>query len=396
MADDYSSWSRQRKMPLHDMITCILAKKDLSTVMELRHYCQEADKAEQMVSKQDYFKQRLNLNPQVFKILNWNYLERYYSGQEAKEWNGYLVMAIDGSRAEIPNSKENRQAYGANINQSKHQVARTNISGLVDVFNGFILDVGIHHYKDSEIEAARAHIEALKKAVGDRPVLIMFDRNYASLEFMHFLEKSGVKYLIRLHEKNFKDERENMRSADEEVEIIHTSNRLRHIRAKYPQQAQELACKKSSKARIIKTKFENGDAAAFVTNLYERTLGEIRHLYKKRWSIEQKYHTLKNKMKFESVTGKASVYVKQDFWAQMLVFNMARDLITSAERRAAKKSKERGHKYKIRINENIAIGLFKERFIKLVMEEDDIAKAAMFRRLICDRQNLINQTVPDL
>ena len=73
----------------------------------------------------------------------------------------------------------------------------------------------------------------------------------------------------------------------------------------------------------------------------------------------------------------------------MLVFNMVQDLIMSAERRAAKKSKERGHKYKIRINENFAIGLFKEQFIKLVMEEDDITKAAMFRRLIEDMERNI-------
>jgi hypothetical protein len=39
---------------------------------------------------------------------------------------------------------------------------------------------------------------ALKEIVGDCPALIMFDRNYASLEFVDFLEESGVKYLIRL------------------------------------------------------------------------------------------------------------------------------------------------------------------------------------------------------
>ena len=114
---DHSSWTRERNMPLHDILICTLAKKGLSTAMEIRHYFKTAEKMEMAVSKQNYFKQRQNLNPEVFRILNRNYLERFYSVQEAKGWRGYLVMAVDGSRAEIPNSEENRKVYGESINQ---------------------------------------------------------------------------------------------------------------------------------------------------------------------------------------------------------------------------------------------------------------------------------------
>jgi hypothetical protein len=69
------------------------------------------------------------------------------------------------------------------------------------VFNRFLIDIGMHYYLISEIGDAKAHIEALKEITGERPVLIMFDRNYALLEFVDFLEKSGVKYLIRLYLK---------------------------------------------------------------------------------------------------------------------------------------------------------------------------------------------------
>ena len=339
-ADDHVSWTRRRNMPLDDILICTLAKKGLSAVIEIRQFFQSAGKVEQTVSKQDYFKQRQNLNPEVFKLLNQNYLKRFYNGQEAEGWLGYLVMAVDGSRAEIPNSEENRQVYGESINQCDKSVARANISVLHDVFNRFILDIGIHHYCDSEIEEAKAHITILKETVTERPVLIMFDRNYASLEFVHFLEKSGVKYLIRLHERDFKAERAQMHSTDEEVEIAHTPSRIRHIRLKFPEQAKELEKRKSTKVRIIKAKLDNGERVAFMTNLGEGSTQEIQQLYRKRWMIEQKYHTLKNKLKFESVTGKASIYVKQDFWAQMIVFNMVQDLITAAQMRVSRKAEK--------------------------------------------------------
>ena len=133
---DLSSWTRQRDMPLEDMLLCTLAKKGLSTTMEVRHYFQAVEKIEQTVSKQDYLRRRQKLNPEVFELLNRNYLKRFYSGQEAVQWNGYLVMAIDGSRAEIPNSEDNRQTYGESINKYGKAVARTNLS---DVFNRFLL-----------------------------------------------------------------------------------------------------------------------------------------------------------------------------------------------------------------------------------------------------------------
>ena len=388
-AGDVSSWTRRRTMPLEDILMCTLAKKGLSTIMELRQYFQAAKNMEQTVSKQDYLRQRQKLNPAVFSILNRNYLKRFYAGAEAHTWRDYLVCAVDGSRAEIPNSEENRQVYGESVNKYGKAVARANISALHDVFNRFVLDIGIHHYRDSEIAEAKANIGALREITGDRPVLIMFDRNYASLEFVDFLEKSGVKYLIRLHKDDYAAERAGMRCNDGEVELAYTKHRLRTLHKKSPQRAAELEQRQPVRVRIIQTVFANGEPAALMTNLNEGSAGEIKRLYRKRWSIEKKYHTLKNKLKFESVTGKASIYVAQDFFAQLLVFNMVQDLIASAEFRAAKKAKKKRLKYAIRINENIAIGLFKEQFICLMMEEDDRLKEDIYKQLIANMERNI-------
>ncbi|GBU29177.1 hypothetical protein R84B8_02741 [Treponema sp. R8-4-B8] len=389
LTGDFSSWTRRRDMPLEDILLCTLAKKGLSATMETRHYFQEAEKTEQTVSKQDYLRQRQKLNPAVFKILNLKYLKQFYGGQEAAQWHGYLVMAIDGSRAEIPNSEENRLTYGESINQYGKAAARANLSVTHDVFNRFLLDIEIRHYLSSEVEAAKAHIGALKEITGERPVLIMFDRNYESLEFMDFLEQKGVKYLIRLHKGHYEAEISQMRGDDEEVELGYGKKRLWRLGRKSPERMRELAGQKSKRVRIIKTKFANGEEAAFITNAREGTTAEMLGLYRKRWAVEQKYHTLKNKLKFESVTGKASIYVEQDFWAQTLVFNMVQDLITEAEFRAVKKAKKKRLKYEMRINENIAIGLFKEKFIRLMIEENDSRKDEMFRRLTADMERNI-------
>ena len=159
---DEGPWTRKRSMPLEDILRCTLFKKGLTAPMEVRQYVQAAGKMGPQVSKQDYLKQRRRLNPDVFKLLPTNYLRDFYQGREAAKWRGYVVLAVDGSRVEVPDSAENRREYGASINQYGTGVARTNFSAVYDVYNWFIVDIGIYHFRSSEIAEARAHVPEIK------------------------------------------------------------------------------------------------------------------------------------------------------------------------------------------------------------------------------------------
>jgi hypothetical protein len=391
-AGDRSRWTRRRDMPLEDLILCTLGKKGLTTTMELRQYFQAMGRQEHTVSKQDYLRQRQNLNPRVFTHLNRNYLQHFYQGEEARGWEGYVLLAVDGSRVEIPNSPENRQRYGESQNKYGKAVARANFSGIYDVYNGFFLDIGVYHYRSSEIQEAKAHIPAVRQIVGERPVLIVFDRNYVSLEFIDYLEQMGIKYLMRLHKGDYKAEVAGREGQEAEVEIEHTTIRLRNLRREDPGRAEELAGKGSTRARIVKMEFGDGEEGLLITNLAGYTGEQIQALYRLRWEIEKKYHTLKNKMKFESITGNASVYVEQDFWAQVMVYNMVTDVRMAAQWKLEEEQRDgkKGWKYEMRINENIAIGLFKEQLLRLILEEDEGKKARMFERLQAEmRRNIV-------
>ncbi|WP_235839240.1 transposase [Clostridium sp. Marseille-P2415] len=112
-----------------------------------------------------------------------------------------------------------------------------------------------------------------------------------------------------------------------------------------------------------------GNELTLMTNLSKQYSGkQLQDLYYQRWEIEKKYHTLKNKMKFENVTGKAIVYVYQDFCAQILVYNMIQDVRNAANANLRKNHKGKIYKYSMKTNENIAIGLFKEEMIKILLK----------------------------
>ena len=323
---DEGRWTWKRSMPLEDILRGTLFKKGLTATMEVRQYVQTAGKMGPQVSKPDYLKQRRRLNPGVFKLLPTNYLGHCYRGKEAKQWRGYEVVAVDGSRVEVPDSGENRREYGESINKYGTGVARANFSAVYDGYNRFIVDIGIHHFSSSETAEARAHLPEIKNVIGEQPVLIIFDWNDASLECMNYLEKEGIQNPIRLHSTDYTAQRAGMRKADEPVELAHTAIGLEHVRRAMPERVVEA----SRPARIMKMTVRNGEEGALIPNRGpEHRATEIKTLYRKRWRLEQKYHTLKNKMQCESVTGKASISVRQDFWAQTPVFTMVQDLISA-------------------------------------------------------------------
>lgn len=292
-----NTFSRKRKMPLKDMLLCCLSKKGLTTAFELRNYFKDRGELSMPLSVQGYLQQRKRLNPEIFPYLNRSYLMDFYHSGEVKLWKGYLLAAVDGSKAEVPNSKENREAFGNSANQhSKTGQVRALVSGLHDILNHFYLDIEIEHICVSEIELAKRNLKHLREMEIRQPVLAVFDRGYPSVEFLDFLETEGIHYLIRLSSNDYKTEREQMRSADEKVILRHSSARLQKIRQKHPERYEQMKKKGETTVRILTSMLPCGNELALMTDLPDAVAAEeLIDLYYQRWEIEKKYHTLKIK-----------------------------------------------------------------------------------------------------
>lgn len=377
------AFSRNRKMPLKDILLSCLSKKGLTTAFELRNYFKQNEVNAVQLSVQGYLQQRKRLNPTVFSFLNREYLIDFYHSEEVNRWNGYLLLAIDGSKAEVPNSEENRKTFGISNNQkSKIGQVRALVSGMYDILNRFYLDIEIEHISVSENELAKRNLIHLKELEIQSPILIIFDRGYPSLEFIDFLETNKLYYLFRLSSNDYVGERTRMKSYDENVVLKHSSQRLYKIYRKHPDRYEAMKQKGETCVRIVTSKLPSEKELILLTNLPNQfSSKQLSDLYYQRWEIEKKYHTLKNKMKLESVTGKASIYVYQDFWSQVLVYNMMQDIRKSADREIFIIGKRNGTKYPMHTNENIAIGLFKECMIKIILQKEQTIRMELLKEL---------------
>lgn len=377
--DKENVFVRVRKQSVYDILLSILSRKGLTASMEIRQFFKRIGK--QKVTKQAWFKSRRKLNPKVFIMLNDDYMKSFYETEnDVKTWNGYLVLAIDGSKAEIPNSIQNRRYYGTMGNDKTTGPARALISGLFDVLNCFFIDLQIYNVKTSEKELAKTNIQALERIGVKQKCIIVFDKGYPSLDLLNYLFEHELFYVVRIPNAAYKQERGAVKSNDEWICIENSAKRLFELKRKNEKRYHELKEKHVTHARLISDRTASGDEFSVLTNLPEEISGdEIINAYFYRWNIEQAYHTLKNKMKFESVTGMDSIYVEQDFLSQVYVYNLMEDIRQAVEEEID--YEKHNYKYPQRINQNVAIGIFKDEFINIMLEPELPQRTMLFRNL---------------
>ena len=127
--------------------------------------------------------------------------------------------------------------------------------------------------------------------------------------------------------------------------------------------------KNEFKTRIVKIVLNTGEIEHLATNLSkeEANVEELAKLYNLRWKIETNFHHLKESMKIEKISSSKKKLIYQDIYSQMLVYNILRENIRESE----KDINQDKYKHEMKINFNMAIGLFKKYFIYVVTIDDD-------------------------
>ncbi len=355
--------------------------------MELDEYLKHKNGTYEIsISKQAFSKQRINLKPQFFVDMYKDYLMDFYtnSPEEVKTYKGYCIFAIDGSMFEIPNTKEMREKFKTQKNNSGHrESARARVSGIYDVENEFILDAVITDCGQSEKELAKANIEKAGKIVDLKKCIIIFDRGYPGIDLIWYLEKIGVKYIFRLQSTNmYEKEKKSMASNDEWVDLKVDGDRLRKVDDENVKQ--ELKGKKTIPVRISKVILDTGEIEYLLSNVTEEIVSKekMKEAYFKRWQIEIGYDVLKNKLHVENFTGKTQITIEQDFYAQIYIFNVLQDIKHTANVRVQEKNKDKNLKYEYKPNINILAGWLKNIFIAVVFANSDEERRKLYDIII--------------
>jgi hypothetical protein len=358
------NFTRKRKLTFPKLILFMLNSIKKSLQKELTEFILLlGDKRVKNITASAFCQSRMKLNPSAFIELNEGIIEEFYTDNYFELWNGFRLIAVDGSKMHLPFSLEIVEDFGFAKNNHLTIVPMAQTSSSFDVLNNITINSEIDKYGTSEYSLALRHLEKCKFEKD----LFIYDRGYSAIWFIfyHILKKKD--FVIRM-QRNSIEEVKNFFNSDKDSEIIEING----LSQKSEKQIKNLNLKfEPFKIRLVKVILDNGEIEVLATSLLDEDKypsKEFKWLYGKRWGIETNFDHLKNHLMIEDFTGLSSLSVLQDFFANMFMANMQQIFVNEAQEELKEQKKDTEYKYKI--NKNLSFGFMKDRFIKILFDKD--------------------------
>ena len=364
-----NDFTRRRKQSFHSTIIFMLnlLTKSLSAEIEnFIHFISQNIKEKEIVcfTKSAFVQCRKKIKPEVFKYLSDSLIEEFYTDNDEsiKLWNGFRILAVDGSRLSLPDTQELERIYGKTKNQSETGVVQARISVLYDVLNKFAIDGCLSPLSTGEGVLALNHLTFSK--TGD---LIIYDRGYPSYNLIYEHFDRGIDFLIRV-KVGFSNITRQFYQSGLHSDIVKI----------HPGKNTNLSDKPYSKdtfkeVRLVKVELPSGEVEILITSLFdsEKYPNSIfKDLYFLRWGVETFYDELKNKIKAEHFSGYSQHSILQDFYAALFVSNVQSLIVGEINDELAKELTETKYQYKV--NSNLSYGFLKDRIITLFFSNKEM------------------------
>ena len=342
-----TDFTRKRGMPFEEVIPFMLTSFKCSTQSALRHFFNLLGKFNSI--KQQSFseaRQKIKVSAfiELFKLTVDAMVEECH-----KKWNEYSVYATDGSKIALPSAAAlTKHFYSLGIAGSAPTAQG---SCLYDVLNDIIIDALMEPLSSDERTLAIKHIENSKDILSKGKNLVIYDRGYASFDFIKKHEDAGLFYLMRVKSKFNKD-----------IDAQTSPNGYIHI------EKNDIRLL----LRVIKFKLDSGETEMLITNIMDKRFGikAFKKLYFLRWPVETKYDIVKNKLQVENFTSRTVEGVQQDFYATMYLANVAAAAAYDAQAGIDAARMDKNNKYQYKANINELIGILKDKLVWALTQDD--------------------------
>ena len=315
MAPNYFVRDRIFKFEIVFSLLINLLKNSYQT--ELDRFFQALDKKdipERIVTKQAFSKARMKLDFEAFIEINDDTVAFFYKEHKPLTWNGFTLMAIDGSTVQVPDNKECRNYFGIQKSQGKDcPIAR--VSQIYDALNKITVEALIGKYDVGELEMAATHF--MKLMPKD---LVLLDRGYPAYWLFNLILSQNADFCARITTSGWNVVKDFVASGETEKII------LLNAPPSSLKMCKELGLDTNPIAlRLVRVELETGEIEVLITSLLdvEKYSSEIfEELYHQRWPVEEDYKTLKYRIELGNWSGETVLSVYQDFHAKVLAKNL--------------------------------------------------------------------------
>ena len=347
-------FTRNRKLPLFEVIRCIVAMGGNSIKQELLDILGYSPNT---ATSSAFIQQREKLKPEALKMVM-----DAFNGRCSKYWKeeDFRVLAVDGSDIQIPtNPKDVETFFPGSNGKSPYNLLHLNA----------MYDLNNRNYAD--ITFGRNEHAAFVKMVDGSNIekaLVIADRGYESFNNMAHVQEKGWFFLIRIKDGNngiksgFKlpsdDEYDvsielnlTRKQTNAVKELFKDQNRYRHV--SHTALFDYLPAKSRKhdpdvfyllKFRIVRLRINDALYETLLTNLPgdEYPPDKLKRLYNKRWGIETSFRSLKYTTGLLHLHSKKVACIKQEIYAKVIMYNFT-EMVTS---HVIIKNKRRKHTYR--------------------------------------------------
>jgi len=303
--------------------------------------------ARRHVSKSGFTQARQKLKHTAFVELNEAQVAYFYDQFEPAKWQGYRLLAIDGSLADVPDTAANRQQFGYWGSRHGSGHAKGRVSQLFDVFNQVTIEATLAPITRGERQLAHDHLRLV-----NADDLLLLDRGYPAFWLFTAILQRGADFCARIEASRWKVAQQFMASGESEA-ILTVS----------PAADAQKACRQLGlpieplKLRFIRIELDNGTVECLVTSLLDGIrfpYSLFKELYQQRWPVEEDYKRLKSRLEVENWSGLSPESVYQDFYAAFFTKNLAAILAQPAQTVVAAATTNRKHRYQVNMTNLIS------------------------------------------
>lgn len=337
------------------------------------------------ITKQGFSKARKKISASAFIELNEVVVQEFYKDNTFKKYFGYVLLAVDGSTLQLPDSDQIRRKYGVSGNQKERKMPMARITNVYDVLNGINVDFLLEPFKISERECLILHLRnlnrVLKQECGIEKVLLLLDRGFPG--YFNFLAcvTLGIDFVMRCKIDFLSIIPELIDKGETDVILsdlwVRIGGSQKCLMKKY---GFDNAIMENRSFRIIIIDLPTGEKEVLITSLIDQELypySEFRELYFGRWGIEENFKFIKVRVEIENFSGKTVTSVEQDAHATILALNLHRLIVNEAQMQLEKERYNTGSslKYSYKINQNVSMGAFKDDVMEVLLDQESDVKA---------------------
>lgn len=384
-----SAFSRcsAQKMSFEEASLFMIANSGKSLSLELLEFFNDIPDVRETISKQAFSKQRQLIKSEMFEDLNHQYLQASYREQKIL-YHGMFLVAVDGSTAEIPNTRLLKDYFGsAKASSTSASNARVGLNGFFDPLNHALLKLVVDKYQKNESKVFLENVDDLICLYPQESFCFLFDRGYISLELLFELDRRNVNYLFRVPSGFYKKELRSAETVDSVIDLKVTKARLKKVA---PEKQLEYLKIPAKKVRLVQVVLDSGETEYLITNIPAEVVPyeEMKSFYFQRWEIERIFNVLKNRLHIENISARTPIGVRQDIQATVFLGNIIESILTEANRKLPQKEK---NKYEYCINVNMLCGVVKNYFLFFVYNTSvsEEVREYHYRRLV----DFLKQTV---